>query len=60
MRAEVAAIVLAGPAEWVDQVRLGEADLSAAGRITGTIGYAEAEAPEVRDAELIPVEKPKA
>jgi valyl-tRNA synthetase len=60
MRAEVAAIVLAGPAEWVDRVRLGEADLSAAGRITGTIGYAEAEAPEVRDAELIPVEKPKA
>ncbi|MEO6413482.1 MAG: valine--tRNA ligase [Pedococcus sp.] len=60
MRAEVASIVLAGSDEWADRVRLAEADLRAAGRITGTIGYAEAETPEVRDAELIPVEKPKA
>jgi valyl-tRNA synthetase len=60
MRAEVASIVLAGSGEWADRVRLAEADLRAAGRITGTIGYAEAETPEVRDAELIPVEKPKA
>jgi valyl-tRNA synthetase len=60
MRAEVAAIVLAGPAAWVDRVRLAEADLRAAGRITGTVDYALAETPEVRDAELIPVEKPKA
>ena len=60
MRAEVASIVLAGPSEWADRVRLAEADLRAAGRITGTIDYAEAETPEVRDAELIPVEKPKA
>jgi valyl-tRNA synthetase len=60
MRAEVASIVLAGSGEWADRVRLAEADLRAAGRITGTIDYAEAETPEVRDAELIPVEKPKA
>ncbi|NYG08031.1 valyl-tRNA synthetase [Phycicoccus badiiscoriae] len=60
MRAEVASIVLAGPAEWTQRVRLTEGDLRAAGRITGTVGYAEAETPEVRDAELIPVEKPKA
>jgi valyl-tRNA synthetase len=60
MRAEVAAIVLAGPQEWADRVRAGERDLRAAGRITGDLAYADAEAPEVRDAELIPVEKPKA
>lgn len=60
MRAEVASIVLAGSAEWAERVRLAEADLRAAGRITGTVDYAEAEMPEVRDAELIPVEKPKA
>jgi len=60
MRAEVASIVLAGPGAWTDHVRLAETDLRAAGRITGTVDYAEAETPEVRDAELIPVAKPKA
>jgi valyl-tRNA synthetase len=60
MRAEVAAVVLAGPSEWADRVRVAEADLRATGRITGTVTYAEAETPEVRDAVLIPVEKPKA
>ncbi|KRF24468.1 valine--tRNA ligase [Phycicoccus sp. Soil803] len=60
MRAEVASIVLAGPGGWTDHVRLAETDLRAAGRITGTVDYAEAETPEVRDAELIPVAKPKA
>ncbi|SDP15335.1 valyl-tRNA synthetase [Pedococcus dokdonensis] len=60
MRAEVASIVLAGPAEWGDRVRMAETDLRAAGRITGTVDYAEAETPDVRDAVLIPVEKPKA
>ena len=60
MRAEVSSIVLAGPGGWCDRVRSAEADLRAAGRITGTLDYAEAETPEVRDAVLIPVEKPKA
>ncbi|MGA8978690.1 MAG: valine--tRNA ligase [Pedococcus sp.] len=60
MRAEVASLVLAGPTEWVARVQQVEADLRAAGRITATPTYAEAETPEVRDAELIPVEKPKA
>jgi valyl-tRNA synthetase len=60
MRAEVASIVLAGPGDWVRRVREVEADLRAAGRITGSVDYAEAEIPEVRDAVLIPVEKPKA
>ncbi|EWT00473.1 valine--tRNA ligase [Intrasporangium oryzae NRRL B-24470] len=57
MRAEVAHIVLAGPGEWTDRVRAAEADLRAAGRITGEVEYAEATAPEVRDAQLLPVEK---
>jgi len=60
MRAEVARIVLAGPAAWTQRVRTAEADLRAAGRITGTLDYAEAEIPEVRGAELIPVAKPNA
>jgi valyl-tRNA synthetase len=60
MRAEVAKVTLAGPAGWADLVRVAEDDLRAAGRITGTIDYAEAETPVARDAELIPVEKPKA
>jgi valyl-tRNA synthetase len=60
MRAEVSSIVLAGPAEWVGRVRAVEADLRAAGRVTGSLDYAETETPEVRDAVLIPVEKPKA
>lgn len=60
MRAEVASILLAGPADWTDRVRTAETDLRAAGRITGTVDYAEAETPEVRDAELIPVAKPNA
>jgi valyl-tRNA synthetase len=60
MRAEVARIELAGPDDWAQRVRTAEADLRAAGRITGTLGYAEAETPEVRGAELIPVAKPKA
>ncbi|WP_406831442.1 valine--tRNA ligase [Pedococcus sp. KACC 23699] len=60
MRAEVASLVLAGPGEWVARVQQAETDLRAAGRITAVPTYAEAETPEVRDAELIPVEKPKA
>jgi valyl-tRNA synthetase len=60
MRAEVAAITLAGPDAWAQRVQRAEADLRAAGRVTGAVGYAEAETPEARDAELIPVEKPKA
>lgn len=60
MRAEVSSIVLAGPAEWVGRVRAAEADLRAAGRVNGSLDYAETETPEVRDAVLIPVEKPKA
>jgi valyl-tRNA synthetase len=40
-------------------VRAAEADLRASGRIS-ELAYAEGESVEVRDAELVPVEKPPA
>jgi valyl-tRNA synthetase len=57
MRAEVASIMLAGPDDWADRVRMAELDLRAAGRITGDLSYGHAEAPEVREPVLIPVQK---
>jgi valyl-tRNA synthetase len=59
MRAEVAAVTLAGPAGWTDLVRAAEADLRAAGRVTGAVSYVEDDTVEVRDAQLVPVDKPK-
>ena len=59
MRAEVASMTLAVPAEVGERVVLAEADLRAAGRITA-MTYAVSDAVEVRDAQLIPVEKPTA
>ncbi len=59
MRAEVAAVTLAGPGGWTDLVRAAEADLRAAGRVTGTVSYVEDDTVEVRDAQLVPVDKPK-
>ena len=59
MRAEVASMTLAVPAEVGERVVLAEADLRAAGRITA-MTYAASDAVEVRDAQLIPVEKPTA
>ncbi|MGI8716774.1 MAG: class I tRNA ligase family protein, partial [Lapillicoccus sp.] len=53
MRAEVASIVLAGPAAALAQVRAAEHDLRAAGRIS-VLDYAHADALEVRDAVLLP------
>ena len=58
MRAEVARVVLAGPQAWAERVRAAEADLRAAGRISGDLVFADAEAVEIRDAELVPVERP--
>ena len=60
MRAEVSSVVLSGPPQWAERVRQAEADLRAAGRVTGTPTYAEADAPQVHDAVLVPVDKPKA
>jgi valyl-tRNA synthetase len=59
MRAEVASMTLAVPTEVGERVVLAEADLRAAGRITA-MTYAVSDAVEVRDAQLIPVEKPTA
>jgi valyl-tRNA synthetase len=57
MRAEVARLTLVGPEDDLARVRVGEADLRAAGRITGTLDYAAGETIAAADAELIPVEK---
>ena len=59
MRAEVASMTLAVPSEVGERVLLAEADLRAAGRITA-MTYAVSDSVEVRDAQLIPVEKPTA
>lgn len=56
MRAEVRTMTLVGTAVELDRVRLAEADLCASGRIT-SLDYEEGDGIEVRDAELVPVEK---
>ena len=56
MRAEVRTMTLVAPATSVAHLRAAESDLRASGRISG-LTYAEGEAVEVRDAELVPVEK---
>ncbi|MDO5698598.1 MAG: valine--tRNA ligase [Dermatophilus congolensis] len=53
MRAEVENVTIAAPAGVLDQIREGETDLVAAGRIQNHT-YAEAEQLEVKDAVLIP------
>jgi len=58
MRAEVARVTLAAPEASVPLLGAGEADLRAAGRITGPIAYAAADEFAATDAELIPVAKP--
>ncbi|NUR15351.1 MAG: class I tRNA ligase family protein [Dermatophilaceae bacterium] len=57
MRAEVRTMTLVAPAASVERIRAAEADLRASGRIS-ELAYAEGESVEVRDAELVPVEKP--
>ncbi|MEO7448851.1 MAG: valine--tRNA ligase [Humibacillus sp.] len=59
MRAEVRSMTLVAPAAAAAHVRSAEADLRASGRISA-LTYAEGPAVEVRDAELVPVEKPPA
>jgi valyl-tRNA synthetase len=56
MRSEVRTMTLAAPGAVLGHVRAAEADLRACGRITD-LAYTEADSVEVRDAELIPVEK---
>ncbi|GAB3072591.1 valine--tRNA ligase [Intrasporangium mesophilum] len=59
MRAEVRTMTLVGPARQLEHVRAAEADLRASGRI-GELTYADGDGIEVREAELLPVEKPPA
>jgi valyl-tRNA synthetase len=56
MRAEVRTMTLVGLPEELVRVRSAEGDLRACGRIT-EIGYEEGDGIEVRDADLVPVEK---
>ena len=58
MRAEVPTATIVGPAATLEHVRAGEADLRAAGRLTGALDYAEGEEVGARDLELVPVAKP--
>jgi valyl-tRNA synthetase len=60
MRAEVTRLTLVGPADALAQVRAAEGDLRAAGRVTGTLDYAEGETVGAADVELLPVAKPNA
>jgi valyl-tRNA synthetase len=60
MRAEVTRVTLTGPAGSHELMRAGEADLRAAGRITGDLAIAVADEMGAVDAELVPVPKPGA
>ncbi|HYN30366.1 MAG TPA: valine--tRNA ligase [Dermatophilaceae bacterium] len=60
MRAEVPRLTLVGPAGVLEHLRTGEADLRAAGRVTGTLRYAVGETLAAADVELLAVAKPKA
>ena len=60
MRAEVARVTVVGPVRALDDVRAAEADLRAAGRVTGTVDYAEGDAVGAHGVELAPAEKPSA
>jgi valyl-tRNA synthetase len=58
MRAEVPSMTLVGPADVLGHLRTGEADLRAAGRLTGSLDLSEGEEVTARDVELVPVAKP--
>ncbi|CCH80098.1 Valyl-tRNA synthetase [Nostocoides japonicum T1-X7] len=57
MRAEIARVTIAADPAAVSGIRAGEADLRAAGRVTGDIDFADAATLEVRDAVVVPVER---
>jgi valyl-tRNA synthetase len=56
MRAEVRTMTLVAPDAALEHVRAAETDLRASGRIS-ELSYAVGDHVEVRDAELVPVEK---
>ncbi|KAB7743309.1 valine--tRNA ligase [Nostocoides sp. F2B08] len=61
MRTELSAVTITGPQSSLAQVRVAEADLRAAGRVTGTLDYAPngsaSEPVAARDVELVVEEK---
>jgi len=59
MRAEIRTMTLVGLPEELERVRAAEGDLRASGRVT-ELAYAEGDGIEVRDADLVPVEKDRA
>ena len=58
MRTEVEALIVSGPDATLGQVRAAEGDLHAAGRVTGSITYAEAPEFAVTQVRLIPLAPP--
>lgn len=60
MRAEVPTATIVAPAALLEHLRAGEADLRAAGRLTGSLEWAEGDEVATRDLELVPVPKPTA
>ncbi|MFF5322663.1 valine--tRNA ligase [Janibacter hoylei] len=58
MRSEITSAALVAPAATAERVRAGEADLRAAGRLTGSFDYVEGDEVTLRDVELIPFVKP--
>ena len=60
MRAEVPSMTLVGPPASLDHVRAAEADLRAAGKLTGILDLADGDEVAARDIELVPVAKPTA
>ena len=58
MRTEVEALIVSGPDATLGQVRAAEGDLHAAGRVTGSITYAEAPEFAVTQVRPIPLAPP--
>lgn len=58
MRSEITSATLQTPAALAPLVQQGEPDLRTAGRLTGTLDYAEGEAVALVDVELVPFVKP--
>ncbi|WP_370894148.1 valine--tRNA ligase [Janibacter sp. GXQ6167] len=58
MRSEITAATLTAPAATIERVKIGEGDLRAAGRLTGSFDYTEGETIALTDVELIPFVKP--
>ena len=59
MRSEITSATLVAPTATAERVRVAEADLRAAGRLSGALDHVEGEEVTLRDVELIPFVKPK-